>query len=115
MNYSPYLKMSSIQLDEEISKQKSKIKNINETIGLLKKLKIAAEVLEKEQNDKTENAKNDQNQKSENLKPEISKVTVDQPTKPQNQQTTTPNHHQPQQPKPSSGGVYNGIGSKIHR
>ncbi len=37
-----YLKMSSAELEEEISRQKKKINTINENIQLLKRLQVAA-------------------------------------------------------------------------
>lgn len=107
MNYTSYTKMNSQQLAEEIAKNKDKIKRINDTISVLKKLKIAEDFLEREQNKKTEN---EQSLKPESLKTETPKTTVEQSVKQQPQQTTS----QQQQPKQKqSGGVFNGFGNKI--
>lgn len=113
MNYSAYLKMNASQLEDEISKQKSKIKNINETIALLKKLKIAAEVSEKSQNDKSEKMQSEQITKTENPKPQqtnIPKNTDEQPVKSQTNHQSIQSQH-----KQTSGGLLNGFNNKIHR
>ena len=113
MSNSKYTKMTSMQLTEEITKQKQRIKKINETVDLLKKLKIAAEVLEKEQNAKNVNVNNDQNQKTETHQSNIPKTAVNQPVKPQAQQTAS--QQSKQQPKVSGGLFANGFSNKVHK
>lgn len=98
MNNNDYTKMTSQQLAEEISKQKEKIKKINETIALLKKLKIAEDFLAKEQNGKSEK------QKLETPQPKFQKNTEQQ-----SQQSSQQQHQQQQKPKLNAGGILNGI------
>ena len=89
MNYSAYLKMNSQEIETEINKQRQKIKNINEQITLLKKLKIAAEVTEK-------------STESKNIKPENPNI--------QNSQTAQPKPTT----NPTAGGLPNGAFRKVH-
>ena len=103
MNYTDYTKMTSAQLAEEIAKQKEKIKKINDIIAVLKKLKIAEDFLESEKNNRTDKPKTEQSN--------TSTPTVNQTIKQQPQQKTSQQHQQQQKPK--SGGVFNGLSSKI--
>lgn len=103
MNFSNYIKMNSIQLEEEISKQKAKIKNINETISLLKKLKIAAEISEKDQANKTEKLKTEQVKNQEVQQSEKPKIETEQQVKPKTQDQSQPQQHQHK-----AGGFFNG-------
>ena len=103
MNYSGYLKMNASQLDAEITKQKQKIKNINETIVLLRKLKIAAEISEKDQTNKTEKLKTEQVKNQEVQQSEKPKIETEQQVKPKTQDQSQSQQHQHK-----VGGFFNG-------
>ncbi len=67
---SNYLKMTAEELDSEITKQQRKINSAKETIALLKKLQIAANVnIGNQQKQKTQNAPQPQQQMAQQQNP----------------------------------------------